>query len=200
LKGSLKALEMAVLWGGPPGLKTAVSGIKANVGFLERLVLDPAEVKESLVADLLAHAARRLQTARDPEGAMVALLRALEACAQRQLYAQHKIKSWDVRLESLPPAIQETCRTCYLDDVDGKYKLPLQAQFRTLAGLGDQLGQSFLRAWPTMKPMLDAASHAVLGHGFEPIKGERVQQLYEVVVKLSGVNEAMLPKFPALTL
>ncbi|MEK7350087.1 MAG: hypothetical protein AAB177_04390, partial [Nitrospirota bacterium] len=78
--------------------------------------------------------------------------------------------------------------------------LPLQAQFRSLAGLGDQMGQAFLREWPTMKPLLDAASHAVLGHGFEPVKAERVQQLYDVAVKLSGVSETSLPKFPILNL
>jgi hypothetical protein len=60
------------------------------------------------------------------------------------------------------------------------------------------MGQVFLREWPTMKPLLDAASHAVLGHGFEPVKTERVQQLYDVVVKLSGVSETSLPKFPIL--
>lgn len=200
LKGALKALEMASLWGGPPGVKATVSDIKANVGFLERLVLDPAEVKELLAVDLLAHAARRLQTARDPEHAMIALLRALEVSAQRQLFVRYRIKSWDVELHALPSSLQETCRTCYLSDVDGKYKLPLQAQFRVLAGLGDQMGQSFLRSWPAMKPLLDAASHAVLGHGFEPMKSERVQQLYDVVVKLSGVAESSLPKFPVLAL
>ena len=49
----------------------------------------------------------------------------------------HKIKSWDVSPDQLPRALQEICRTCYLEDIDGKYKLPLQAQFRVLAGLGD---------------------------------------------------------------
>ena len=200
LKTAVKALEMAALWGGPPGLKQVLPGIKANAGFLERLVLDPAEVKELLVLDLLAHTGRRLHTGRDSEGAMVALLRALEACAQWHLFKQHKIKSWDVQPERLPEVLQETCRTCYLEDIDGKYKLPMQAQFRVLAGLGDQLGQLFLREWPTMKPLLDAANHAVLGHGFEPIKGERVQQLYSVVMKLSGVNANSLPTFPKLDL
>lgn len=66
--------------------------------------------------------------------------------------------------------------------------------------MGDQLGQAFLREWPTMKPLLDAANHAVLGHGFEPIKAERVQQLYDVALKLTGVAEASLPRFPALNL
>lgn len=200
LKTATKALEMASLWGGPPGLKAVLPSIKANAGFLEKLVLDPAEVKESVALDLLAHASRRLHVAHDPEAAMNALVRALEAFAQRQLFKSHKIKSWDVQPEQLPQALQETCRACYLEDIDGKYKLALQAQFRVLAGLGDQLGQSFLREWPTMKPLLDAANHAVLGHGFEPVKAERVQQLYDVVVKLSGVSETSLPRFPVLSL
>ncbi len=198
LKTATKALEMASLWGGPPGLKAVLPSLKANAGFLEKLVLDPAEAKDLLATDLLAHAGRRLHVTRDPETAMVALVRALEAFAQRRLFQTHKIKSWDVRIEQLPQALQETCRTCYLEDIDGKYKLPLQAQFRVLAGLGDQLGQSFLREWPMMKPLLDAASHAVLGHGFDTIKGERVQQFYDVVLKLTGVSDSSLPIFPKL--
>jgi CRISPR-associated protein (TIGR02710 family) len=200
LKTSVKAMEMATLFGGPPGLKATLPSIKANAGFLEKLVLDPAEVKEHVALDLLAHASRRLRMANDPEVAMQSLVRALEAFAQRQLYKAHKIKSWDVRPEQLPQALQETCRTCYLEDIDGKYKLPLQAQFRLLGGLGDQMGQAFLREWPGMKPLLDAANHAVLGHGFDTVKSERVQQLYEVVVKLTGVQDGSLPKFPVLTL
>lgn len=200
LKSSAKAMEMASLFGGPPGLKAVIPPLKANAGFLERLVLDPAEAKDLLALDLLAHAGRRLRATHDAEAAMQCLVRALEAFAQRQLFKQHKIKTWDVQPEQLPQALQEICRTCYLEDIDGKYKLPLQAQFRVLAGLGDQMGQAFLREWPTMKPLLDAANHSVLGHGFEPVKVERVQQLYDVVVRLTGVQDGSLPKFPVLNL
>ena len=200
LKTSIKAIEMASLWGGPPGLKAVVPPIKANAGFLEKLVLDPTDVKEFVPLDVLANAHRKLVFRRDPEAAMTALVRALEGFAQVRLHTAHKIKSWDVLPEQLPQALQEICRTCYLEDIDGKYKLPLQAQFRVLAGLGDQLGQAFLREWPKMKPLLDAANHAILGHGFEPIKSERVQQLYDVVVKLTGIAESSLPKFPVLNL
>ena len=200
LKSAAKTMDMAALFGGPPGVKAGLPAVKANAGFLEKLVLDPAEVKEFLAVDLLAHANRRLRTANDAESAMQSVLRALEAFAQRQLFKQHKLKSWDVRPEQLPSAFQETCRASYLDDVDGKYKLPLHAQFRVLAALGDPMGQAFLREWPAMKPLLDAANQAVLAHGFEPVKAERVQQLYEVVVKVTGVHDSSLPKFPTLSL
>jgi hypothetical protein len=69
-----------------------------------------------------------------------------------------------------------------------------------LAGLGDSMGQAFLREWPAMKPLLDAANHAVLGHGFDTVESERVQQLYDVVVKLTGIQDGSLPKFPMLNL
>jgi hypothetical protein len=177
LKTAVKAFEMASLWGGPPGLTSLLPAIKANAGFLEKLVLDPAPVKDMQALDLLAHAGRRLHGLHDPESAMVSLVRALEAFAQRQLFKQYKVKTWDVQPEQLP-----------------------QAQYRALAELGDQMGQAFLREWPTMKPLLDAANHAVLGHGFEPVKAERVQQLFEVVLKLSGISDTSLPKFPVLGL
>lgn len=198
LKAAAKAMEMATLFGGPAGVKALVPAIKSNANFLEKLVLDPAEAKESLSLDLLAHAQRSLDAKRDPEGAAVALVRAFEAFAQRQLFKQYKIKSWDVTPEQLPDAMRETCRGCYMDGIDGKYKLPTEAQFRVLAERGDPLGQAFLKEWPMMKPLLDAVNHAVLGHGFEPIKVERVQQLYDVVVRLIGVSESALPRFPRL--
>ena len=200
LKGAVKAIEMASLFGGPPGLKTGIPAIKANAGFLEKLVLDPADVKELLSFELLAHAGRRLRVAHDMEAAMRALVRALEGVAQYRLFKQYRIKTWDVQPDQLPQALQEICRTCFLEDIDGKYKLPLQAQFRVLAGLGDPMGQDFLREWPGMKPLLDAANHAVLGHGFDTVKSERVQQLYDVVIRLTGFQDGSLPKFPVLTL
>jgi CRISPR-associated protein (TIGR02710 family) len=200
LKGGLKGLEMASLWGGPPGLKMVLPAIKQNAGFLERLVLDPQEVKETLIYDLLAHARRRAEVDHHYEAAVKAVVRALEAYAQFRLWKHHHIKSWDVQPEQLPTALQETCRTCYVSDVDGKYKLPLVTQYRALAGLGDESGQGYLAQWAKMKPLVDAADHAVLGHGFEPVKAERFHQLYEMTLKITGISETSLPVFPTMVL
>jgi len=200
LKTAHKALEMASVWGGPAGLKSLLPAIKQNAGFLEKLVLDPNEVKETLALDLLAHARRRADTGHDYEAAMITLVRALEAFAQYQLFKQYKIKTWDLQPEQLPEALRDTCRTCFLSDLDGKYKLPLHDQFRALAGLGSQMGKTYLAQWPKMKPLLDAANQAVLGHGFETLKPERYQQLFEVAMKLTGVNSVSLPAFPVLAL
>jgi CRISPR-associated protein (TIGR02710 family) len=200
LKSAVKAIEMASLFGGPPGVKAVIPAIKANAAFLEKLVLDPAEVKELLAWDLLAHAGRRLHVTHDTEAAMRALVRALEAFAQQRLFKQHRIKTSDVQPEQLPEALRDTCLKCYLEDVDGKYVLPVQAQFRLLAALDDPIGHAFAKEWPAMKPLLNAANQAVLGRGAETVKAERVQQLLNVVGKLSNAGEASLPKFPTLTM
>lgn len=198
LKIALKALELVSVWGGPPGLSSMLSTVKANVGFLESVVLDPQDAKQTMGHDLLAHAKRRAEKDRNTDLAIPVLLRALEAFAQYQLWKQFRIKTWNVQVDQLPQALRESCRTCFLDDVDGKYKLPLHVQFRALAGLGDPMGQTFLAEWAKMKPLLDAAQQGVLSHGFEPIKAERFRQLYDIVMKLTKVNEASLPKFPSM--
>src|SRR5687768_2830259 len=81
LKTVVKALEMASVWGGPPGLNIVLPAVKQNAGFLEKLVLDPQEVKEAVAVDLLAHARRRADVHHHFETAITTLLRALEAFA-----------------------------------------------------------------------------------------------------------------------
>ena len=59
LKAAVKALDMASVFGGPPGLSGLVPQLKGNLGFLEKLVMDPNEIKAGLAGDLLANAKRR---------------------------------------------------------------------------------------------------------------------------------------------
>ncbi len=200
LKSGLKALELASVWGGPPGMAQVIKILKENVRFLESIVLDPQDIKRSLALDLLAWAKRRGDRGRELEMATRVLFRGLEAATQYQLFHQHQLKSWDIAVEQLPNDLQSTCRTCYLNDIDGKYRLPLFAQFQALAGLGDPMGQRFRSEWPKIKSLFDAADHAVLGYGFEPLKAERFHQLFEVTLKLTSIPSSDLPIFPTLKL
>ncbi len=200
LKTSHKALELASVWGGPPGLSTVLGSIKTNANFLERLVLDPHDVKLPIAHDLLAHAKRRAERDHQIDLAMLTILRGLEAFAQHQLVKQFNVKTWDVQVDQLPQDLQEPCRTCMLDDVDGKYKLALHAQFRALDGLGDPMGHTFVAEWTKIKTLWDSAYQSVLGHGFHTTKIERFHQLYTLVLKITKVNESSLPRFPTMTL
>ena len=198
LKGGVKALELASVWGSPPGMDRLIHVLKDNLTCLERIVLDSKDIKPAVPLDLLAWAKRHGDRGRDLEAATHVLLRALEGFAQTRLFTHYHLKSWDVNLEQLPEDLRDTCRRQYLNEIDGKYCLPLQAQFQALAGLGDPMGQRFVTDWPKMKSLFDAADHALLGYGFEPIKPERFHQLYELVTKLSGVTPTDLPEFPSL--
>jgi len=200
LKGGIKALELAAVWGGPPGMSRIIQSLKENVRFLESLTLDAKEIKPSLALDLLAWAKRRGDRGRELEMATRALLRGLEASAQSHLSQRYKLKSWDINIEQLPNDMQETSRQRYLNDIDGKYRLPLQAQFQTLSALGDPMGQRFSSEWPKMKSLFDAADHAILGYGFESLKAERFHQLFELTMKLTGTTVSDLPVFPSLKL
>lgn len=198
LKGGSKALELASVWGGPAGMDRVLKSLKTNLSFLERIVLDAKEIKPAIALDLLAWAKRRGDRHRELEQATRTLLRALEAFTQAQLFATHQIKSWDVNPDHLPESIRETCRTCYQNEVDGKYRLPLYGQLLALESFGHPMGQQFMRDWPKLKTLFDAADHSILGGGFEPIKAERFQQLLEAVLKYTGVTTSDLPEFPVL--
>ena len=93
-----------------------------------------------------------------------------------------------------------SCRTCYSSDVDGKFHLPLQAQFRALSGLGHPMGQTFVNEWTKLKTLWDAAHQSVLGHGFHTTKADRFHQFYAAAIKLTNVTEPNLPAFPKMTL
>ena len=200
LKSGIKALELASVWGGPPGMDRVIKTLKDNLRFLESIVLDAKDIKRSVPLDLLAWAKRRGDRGRDLEMATRVLFRGLEAATQYQLSHQYQLKSWDISVEQLPKDMQATCRACYLNEIDGKYRLPLQAQFQALAGLGDPMGQRFRTEWPKIKSLFDAADHAILGHGFESLKAERFHQLFEVAIKLTGITASDLPAFPTLKL
>ena len=200
LKTANKALELASVWGGPAGMSALLAGVKQNLKFLESIVMNPDDVKLPVAHDLLAHAKRRAERDQQIDSALQLLLRALEAYAQYHLWKEYRIKSWDVQVEQLPQDLQEPCRTCYADDVDGKFHLPLQAQFRALAGLGHPMGQTFVNEWPKLKTLWDAAHQSVLGYGFQTTKADRFHQFYAAAIKLTTVTEPNLPAFPKMTL
>ena len=200
LKTALKAFELASVWGGPPGMSSLLAGVKQNLKFLENIVMNPDDVKLPVAHDLLAHAKRRGERDQHIDSALQLLLRALEAYAQYHLWKPYRIKSWDVQVEQLPQDLQEPCRACYADDVDGKFHLPLQAQFRALAGLGHPMGQTFVNEWTRIKTLWDAAHQSVLGHGFQTTKADRFHQFYAAAIKLTNVTEPNLPAFPKMTL
>lgn len=199
LQAAKKALEMAAIFGGPPGLKNLVSNLKENMSFLERIVMGRQEVKQEIFLDLLANAKRQAEFEQGYEDATVRLYRALEALAQVRLSGKG-FHANDIDTSRLPTPLKQEFAQRYTSSIDGKIKIGLEADYRLLKELGDELGEAFYKQWNSLKVLLEARNLSILVHGFTPIKPERYKQLWEMVLKLSSTQAEKLPQFPKMEL
>lgn len=194
-----KGLEMAALFGGPPGLKDVVARLKENLSFLEKLVMGTKEIKPELFLDLLANSQRRAHTDKKYEEATVRLLRALEVLAQARL-AERGFQFDRIDLDPLPASLKTDFIQKYTSPLDGRIKLDLLGDYRLLKEIGDPLGIAFDQQWRTFKIPLEARERSILGHGFTPMPPDRYQQLWELVLKISGTSPEKGPQFPKMGL
>jgi len=147
----------------------------------------------------LANARRRVEQDHAFDAALATAVRALEAFAQVQLFKQHKIKANDVQ----PDQLQRRCRSPAERVISTTWTASTNSRWsRSSARWPGSAtnGPGVSRPVPQMKPLLNAAHRSPLGHGFEPATAERYHQLYALIVKVTGVADAALPKFPTLEL
>jgi len=199
LKPSQKSLEMATVFGGPPGFKQFTEDLKKNLSFLERLALSTPGIKYEHFLDIMANARRRADIENKYDDAVARLYRAVEAYAQIKL-SGGGINTSDVKIDSLPQEIRTEFSNKYKDEIDNRIKLPLYGSYKVLELLKDPAGQLFFEQWPQMKLLLDLRNKSILAHGFEPVKRERYEDLFNLVCKISGINEGSLPDFPNIML
>lgn len=199
LQAAKKALEMATIFGGPSGLKSLVSALKENILFLEKIVMGRQEVKKEIFFDLLANARRRAEMEHKYDDAISRLYRGIEVYAQLML-AQRGINTSDVKEDQLPDEIRHEFKIRYRDEIDDRIRLPMYASYRLLQALKDPAGATFFERWPQMKLLLDARNRSILAHGFMPIKRERYEEMFKLVLRIRGIEERSLPQFPSLIL
>ncbi|TAK04590.1 MAG: TIGR02710 family CRISPR-associated protein [Candidatus Manganitrophaceae bacterium] len=197
LQSARKGLEMAALFGGPPGLKEVVARLKENLPFLEKLVMGTKEIKPELFLDLLSNARRRAQIEKKIEEATVRLLRALEVLAQARL-AERGFQFDRIDAERLPASLKQEFVQKYTSPLDGRIKLDLLGDYHLLKELGDPLGAAFDQQWNALKISLEARERSILGHGFTPMPPDRYQQLWDLTLKISGTSPDKGPQFPKM--
>lgn len=199
LKPSLKSLEMATLFGGPPGLKTLNVKLKENLGVLEKLALAMHGIRQEHFLDIMSNARRRADLENKYDDAVARLYRALEANAQIML-ASHGINSSDVKQEQVPSDIRDEFVQKYMDNTDSRIKLPLLAAYTLLDKTGDPAAKVFFDNLPQIKLLLDSRNKSILAHGFEPVKRERYEELFKLVCRISSISEDSIPRFPDIRL
>ncbi|MBI5192418.1 MAG: TIGR02710 family CRISPR-associated protein [Nitrospirae bacterium] len=176
LKPSQKALEMATLFGGPPGVKALVTRLKDNLAILEKLAIGMPGIQQEHFLDLMSNAKRRAELENKYDDAIARLYRALEAYAQIRL-ASHNI--------DLSDAIKE--------------QEPVIAAYTLMEKAGDSAGKTFSDNLPQIKLLLDSRNKSILAHGSEPVKRERYEELYKLILKISSLGEESIPKFIEIT-
>lgn len=199
LKPSCKSLEMAIVFGGPPGIKTFTTKIRESLSLLEKLSVGTPGIKREHFFDLLANARRRADLEHKYDDAMSRLYRAIEVYAQIGL-ASRGIDISDVQADQLPQEIRQEFAGKYRDDIDNRIKLPLYGAYRILQLLKDPAGSIFFEHWPQMKLLLDSRNKSILVHGLESVKRERFEEMFKLVCKISSVAEESIPRFPEIIL
>lgn len=199
IKPAQKSLEMATVFGGPPGLKAFTAKLRESLAFLEKLAMGMPGIRQEHFLDLMANARRRAVLERRYDDALAHLCRALEAYGQIRL-ASLGINTSDVQPEQLPQEVRSEFAGKYLDNVDNRVRLPLYGSYKVLELFKDPAGLAFFELWPQIKLLLDSRNKTILSYGLEPVKRERFEEMFKLICRISGVHEGSIPGFPDIIL
>jgi len=160
-------------------------------------VEEPRTPSRELLIDLLANAGRRRRELRFDD-AVARLYRSVELMAQIRLLA-YGIKTKAVPLDRIP----EGCRApLEAEAVGGVVACGLQAAYRLLECLGDELGCVFRKLLPLPgKGCLEARNNSILAHGFDPAGEKSCKDVWDLAISLAnimGIVASDLPEFPRL--
>lgn len=158
---------------------------KRNKEFLGTLV-NARDVKEYyLLADLINNAQRRCQEGKYDD-ALARLYRAVEFISQIRLKKEYGIDTSDVDLDRIPDFVQEKYQKKMKNS---KIAIGLREGYKLLRELNDDLGGLFISD-NRLFDLLNKRNSSILAHGFEPITGERVEEVKELngkVIYLGGI-------------
>ena len=149
--------------------------------------------------DLLANAKRRATEGRYDDG-VARLYRTLELLEQVELSTVHNIDSDKVPIDCVPAKLKDEFSSKYRDHKTGRLKLPLQAGYRLLDALGNEIGSRYCAAEQDLRDLLNARNYSILAHGTSPLDKGTFDKMWQKILSFGGINEAKLPLFPEFPL
>lgn len=154
------------------------------------------------VLDLIANAERRAQLERKFDDAAARLYSAMECLARYRLQDEYDTRNHDVRPDQLPEPIRDEYISRYGSSSDAitTMKLGLQASYRLLAALEDDLGLLYIAREKEVDDLLYTRNQSRLAHGNVPVKESTYSKMREIVFDFARINEDELPGFPKLVL
>lgn len=183
-------------------LRATLDVVKTQVDHLRTLCENTAASHQLDILDMLANAARRAQKANKYDDATARLYSALENLARYRLLDTYQIKTNNVKLEQIPEVVREDYQQRYSnpDEPEAGLKLGLEASYKLLDALGDELGKKYQENEKELMKVLFARNQSRLAHGSEPVKPETYEKLRGIVMRFAGVTEDELPIFPEMML
>jgi len=172
--------------------------VNDNLTFLEAFKQESRSFKEPghyHLLDILANARRREIEGKYDDG-VARLYRAFELLAQLRLKSVYDIEAGKAGENEIPETIRgDFCRK-YLDPSLRKLRLPLQACYRLLNELGDELGKRYIGQEKHLEGLLSARNGSILAHGFGPVGQDTFCQLWQMLLEFSETDQSALPTFP----
>jgi len=184
-------------------LVAAIHGMRENVQFLRELLSTKqpkARVHRLDILDLMANAHRRAELACRYDDAVARLYSALESLARYQLQDEHGIANAEVPPEKVPEDVRAAYIEHYLDEEEGTLVLGLDASYRLLAALDDDLGKRYVNRYQDLRQVLNIRNQSRLAHGRNPVRPHVYQRLRDLIFDFADIEEADLPTFPILEL
>ena len=179
-------------------LVAAVHAMRQNVQFLHNLLnkQQKARAHHLDVLDLLANAQRRAELACRYDDAVARLYSALESLARYRLEDEHGIANAEVAPEKVPEDVRAAYIERYLNEEEGTLVLGLDASYRLLAALDDELGKRYIRRYQELRQVLDVRNHSRLAHGRNPVRPRVYQRLRDLIFDFADIEESDLPTVP----
>ncbi len=196
-RGFSKLKQYAAATGGAEAHSLA-GLVQNNVTFLEAMRGESDSFRRPCthhLLDLLANARRREAEGKYDDG-VARLYRSAELLAQLRLRTVHGIEAGGATEDDVPETLRDDFVRKHMDSSSQTLKLPLQACYRLLRELDDELGCEYARREKHVQDLLSSRNNSVLAHGFGPVGHDTFRELWQVLIELGGIDEDQLPGFP----
>jgi len=182
-------------------LRAFCETLAANVGFLKRLrdrTDNFKRVAAELVVDVVANARRRVAEGKFDD-AVARIYRALEMIGQVRFTNRFRVTTSRCPASVLPEALRDEFKAKYArkDDPE-ELQFGLDATFRVLKQIGDEVGKQYFDRKDDLGKILSARNSSIMAHGSTPVKEETALEFLRIVSEMldGGYAELDFPRFP----
>jgi CRISPR-associated protein (TIGR02710 family) len=170
---------------------------EAQLVFLQEIIKDGRKPSIRFILDIYSNAERRFKEGKIDD-AILRLYRLVEMAAQERLLTKYDIDVSDVRKERIPEKLREGFTNDYKSTHDGKIKIPLEAAFRLLMELDDDLGKTFASRETRFRDIQSSRNYSYLAHGFVSSRENTYSSLKDFILELDIFEVKDVPVFPKL--